>query len=409
MRRGSAPVDTTTVLDIHKKGRKVEQRIEEHVKDIERRKQQLSPEEAEEAANRAEAAAAAAPEALRLVDPNAAIDPTATKELIVRSKNTTGQVLWPATEEDIEILSQSKRLYPAPIEVEGSVIIRLVRLSDPVTSPVGRVVHNRQFGIRGNEKWQLLAMGVICSCLIYCLGFWQLYRMQWKKDLIEMRRTRLAMPRVQVKGSPFPWKDKVHDYVYRVVEVRGIFDHRHEMHVGPRPGMDENGNSCPGYNCVTPLRLEDGSTVLINRGHLPAAKVDPATRREVPTWVRVRGVLEEGEVPNMVGNYARLKNRPDRNTFIYLVADELAENSGARNHTECGQALITATDVLYEDNFKAGVRRDLPFLMKHKEDYLLFWADEHTHFNYACQWFGMGTLILAMTVYKFIEVVNWRF
>lgn len=63
-------------------------------------------------------------------------------------------------------------MYPRPFEVEGSVIIRrqesgdpaharLVRLSDPVTSPVGRMVRNRQFGIRGNEKWQLLATGFV--------------------------------------------------------------------------------------------------------------------------------------------------------------------------------------------------------------------------------------------------------
>lgn len=127
-----------------------------------------------------------------------------------------------------------------------------------------------------------------------------------------------------------------------------------------------------------------------------------------------------------------------------------------------------------QDDFKAGYRRQLPFTMKHKEDhggcyldarvafvasfhlnsaqslaedYLLFWADEHTHFNYAMQWwktqgfnevqfvlfwwtcctrFGMGTLFMAgtwhmhqskipkfaeallctkvMTFYKFVEV-----
>jgi len=300
-------------------------------------------------------------------------------------------------------------LYPAPYEVEGSVIIRLVRLSDPVTSPVARVVRNRQFGIRGNEKWQLLAMGVVFSGLVYSLGFWQLHRMEWKRNLIEMRRTRLAMPRLPVTSSPFPWKDQVEDYIYRMVEVRGVFDHRKEMHIGPRPGTDEDGNTVSGYLCVTPLRLEDGSTILVNRGHIPGDRADRATRPEVPAWVRVRGVLEEGEVPNLVGQYARLKNRPDRNLFVYLIADELAENSGARNHSECCQALITATDVLYEDDFSAGVRRQLPFSMRHKEDYLLFWADEHTHFNYACQWFGMGTLILSMTIYKFIEVVRWRF
>jgi cytochrome oxidase assembly protein ShyY1 len=252
-------------------------------------------------------------------------------------------------------------------------------------------------------------MGVVSACCIYSLGLWQLKRMEWKRNLIEMRRTRLAMPRIPVTSSPFPWLDQVQDYVYRLVELRGVFDHRREMLVGPRPGSDEDGQTKAGYMVVTPLRLEDGSTVLVNRGHLPADRIDQGTRPEVPTWVRVRGVLEEGEIANMVANYARLKNRPDKNQFIYVVAEDLAENSGARNHHECSQALVTATDVLFEDDFQAGLRRELPFSMRHKEDYLLFWADEHTHFNYAMQWFGMGTLILAMTVYKFVEVMRWRF
>ncbi|CAE7675074.1 surf1, partial [Symbiodinium sp. KB8] len=151
----------------------------------------------------------------------------------------------------------SQLMYPTPFQVEGSVIIRLVRLSDPVTSPVARTVRNRQYGIRGDEKWQLLATGAACFLLVSSLGMWQLKRMKWKKELIEMRRQRLAMPRIQVTGSPFPWKDQVPDFIYRVVEVRGVFDHSNEMHVGPRPGADESGETTPGVLVVTPLRLED--------------------------------------------------------------------------------------------------------------------------------------------------------
>jgi len=313
------------------------------------------------------------------------------------------------TEEDIEILSQSTLRYPAPMEVEGSTIIRLVRLSDPVTSPVGRTVRNRQFGIRGNEKWQLLGMGAICAVGLYSLGIWQFNKMEWKRQLIEMRRSRLSAPRLAVSSSPFPWTDQVDDYVCRVVDVRGVFDHSREMRVGPRPGADEEtGDTVAGYNIVTPLRLEDGSTLLVNRGHVSMEKLDPIERPEHPTWVRVRGVLEVGEIANMVASWQRLKNRPDRNQFVYIVADELAENAGARNHEECKQAIITAIDCLYEDDFKAGNRRSLPFSMKHTQDYLVFWADEHTHFNYAMQWFGLGSLIMTMTVYKFIEVSRWR-
>lgn len=424
-------MDTTTALDEQRKLRHIERRIEEHVaqsmtEGSEAEKQlprgSSSPNSpvggsvggtdalSAAAEGSAPAPARASAGALRVGDhKEAAAAAGGESKDIVRSRTTTGQVLWPATQEDIEILSESKLLYPAPYEVEGSVIIRLVRLSDPVTSPVGRVMRNRQFGIRGNEKWQLLAMGAVSCFLIYCLGFWQLRRMEWKRDLIEMRRTRLAMQRLSVTASPFPWRGQVQDFVCRTVEVRGVFDHSREMLVGPRPGTNDDGETVPGYLVVTPLRLEDGSKVLVNRGHVPAGWADPATRAELPTWVRVRGVLEEGEVANFVGSYARLKNRPDRKQFLYLVAGDLAENAGARNHRECAEALLTAFDVLYEDDFQAGVRRQLPFSMRHKEDYLLFWADEHTHFNYAMQWFGMGTLIMVMTVYKFIEVLNWRF
>lgn len=399
------PVDTTTWMELQQETRFVERRIEDHV----REHGPVSTDAAyEEAADRL----AIPPEApplpvpLRLKDPNVVSED---KDVIVRSRTTTGQVLWPASKEDIEILSESQLMYPTPFQVEGSVIIRLVRLSDPVTSPVARTVRNRQYGIRGDEKWQLLATGAACFLLVSSLGMWQLKRMKWKKELIEMRRQRLAMPRIQVTGSPFPWKDQVPDFIYRVVEVRGVFDHGNEMHVGPRPGADESGETTPGVLVVTPLRLEDGSTVMVNRGHLPAHRLDRATRPEVPTWVRVRGVLEEGEIPNLIGRYARVKNRPDKNQFLYLIAPELAENANARNHEECSQALVTAIDVLYEDDFRAGFRRQLPYTMKHKEDYLLFWADEHTHFNYAMQWFGMGTLMMVMTFYKFVEVSRWRY
>eukprot|EP00746_Dinoflagellata_sp_MGD_P003274 gnl/MRDRNA2_/MRDRNA2_106364_c0_seq1.p1 gnl/MRDRNA2_/MRDRNA2_106364_c0~~gnl/MRDRNA2_/MRDRNA2_106364_c0_seq1.p1 ORF type:complete len:451 (-),score=48.94 gnl/MRDRNA2_/MRDRNA2_106364_c0_seq1:14-1366(-) len=345
---------------------------------------------------------------LKVVD-DSVVEDSGPKDVVIRSRTTTGQVLYPATPEDIEILSQSKRLYPRPLEVEGSVIVRLVRLSDPVTSPVARVVRNAQFGIRGNEKWQLLGIGLVSASILYTLGVWQLQRMKWKRDLVELRRSRLAMPRVKVAGSPFPWHDCVEDYEYRIIELRGVFDHRNEMKVGPRPGTDDSGETNPGYLMVTPLYLEDGSTVLVNRGHCPGQFSDRSLRPEATTWVRVRGVLEAGEIPNFVASYARLKNRPSDNRFLYLIAKDLAENSGARNLTECGEALVTAHDVLYEDDAASGIRRKLPFTMRHKEDYLLFWADEHTHFNYACQWFGMGTLIFSMALYKFIEVSRWRF
>ena len=163
---------------------------------------------------------------------------------------SSGQVLYPATQQDVDVLSQSTRNYPAPKDVEGGVIIRLVRLSDPVTSPVARTVRNAQVGIRGAEKWTFLGLGLISVSVVWSFGFWQLERMKWKKALIEQRKQRLYSPRVQVEGSPFPWNGAseehagkcVADFTHRVVDVRGVFDHTREQLVGPRAGEDVDGD-----------------------------------------------------------------------------------------------------------------------------------------------------------------------
>lgn len=106
-----------------------------------------------------------------------------------------GQILYPATQEDVDILENSVRQYPNPRDCEGSTVIRLVRLSDPVTSPVARVMRNRQFGIRDNERWQLLGLGIFCASIVSSLGFWQLERMQWKKGgLVAVRGASEEVP-----------------------------------------------------------------------------------------------------------------------------------------------------------------------------------------------------------------------
>ena len=81
----------------------------------------------------------------------------------------------------------------------------------------------------------------------------------------------------------------------------------------------------------------------------------------------------------------------------------------ASNCDEASLALVTALGYRYHKDPPGSGRRKTPFRMKQKEDYMVFWADEHVHFNYAMQWFGMGSLTLSMTLYKFIEVLKWRF
>lgn len=350
---------------------------------------------------------------------------------------TTGQVIYPAEPEDIELLSKSKALYPHPLQVENSTIVRIVRLSDAVISPVRRVFHNMQPGLRGNEYWKIMGVGIFLAGTTLSLGFWQLRRMDWKRELIEIRKHRLSLPRTFVRESVFPWTSDMKNWEYRCVEVKGVFDHTREQYIGPRPGGDPASDdriTC-GFLVVTPLILEDGSTLLVNRGMVRQRDLKRESRPEPVEVVRVRGVLETDEIPSL--SSVRIKNRPQDNTYSWLKSQDLAANVEAVNHEECGTALLTAYDWIYEDEKDSRnvmllqsqldgpidqsllpservqeltqMRQACKLVMRPRKDYLVFWADESVHFSYACQWFGMSAMFSGMTLYKMVQLLRWRF
>lgn len=104
------------------------------------------------------------------------------------------------------------------------------------------------------------------------LGAWQVQRLFWKLDLIarvESRVTADPMPapaRAEWPGIT-PEKDE-----YRRVAATGLFQHDRTVLV---QAVTERG---AGFWVLTPLRLPDETTVIINRGFVPADRRDRADR-----------------------------------------------------------------------------------------------------------------------------------
>ena len=311
------------------------------------------------------------------------------------------QVLYPASQEEIDILSSNKNLFSDPQRVQDSIIIRIVALADPVTSPVGRVFRNRQFGIRDDEGYHVLATGLCISALLASLGFWQLRRMEFKRKTIELRRDRMAQPMIACNASPLPWASDVAAWEHRQVQIRGMFDNRREILIGPRPISFVKDQSSPvhdtvGYLVITPLLLEDGSQILINRGFLPLS-VAKDRKFEPPQWVTVRGVLSCGELPGG-REWWRLPNNVADRKFLYTDPYELATATNiTRNFQEASQALLIAFEVTPESGIK-----NKTFKMKHRSDILAVYGDEHTHLWYAVQWFLCSGLLTTMTLYRWV-------
>ena len=135
------------------------------------------------------------------------------------------------------------------------------------------------------------------------LGFWQLHRLAWKTDLLATIAARTtALP------QPLPpeaeWAGlNPSDYAYRHVTLSGTFDHAQEAHVfRPLSHEDARGSfSGIGDLVLTPLRLDDGSVVLVNRGFVPQDRLDPATRAggQIAGRVTVTGLMREPEPRNL--------------------------------------------------------------------------------------------------------------
>jgi surfeit locus 1 family protein len=112
----------------------------------------------------------------------------------------------------------------------------------------------------------LAALGVLLA-----LGTWQVERLAWKEALIARIHSRLAQP-------PQPLAEVVADAAsggdieYRPVSVSGLFLHDRENFFF----ATHDGQS--GWFVYTPLALDDGRFVFVNRGFVPYDRKPASTR-----------------------------------------------------------------------------------------------------------------------------------
>jgi surfeit locus 1 family protein len=125
-------------------------------------------------------------------------------------------------------------------------------------------------------------------------------RLAWKENLLAQIATRRDAP-----PAPLPpradWATlKPDDYDYRRVTLHGVFDHARESYLFRASATGAAGGG-PGYEVLTPLRVDGGGVVFVNRGFVPAEKQDPATRPEgqLTGEVAVTGLMRGPESRNL--------------------------------------------------------------------------------------------------------------
>lgn len=250
-------------------------------------------------------------------------------------------------------------------------------------STAGRPAHPSPVA-RPRPAGVLAGLGVLAilgAAGLTALGIWQLERRVWKLDLIERVEVRTAAPVVPAPG-PSDWSRISREAdEYRHVRVTGTFDHDREVQT---QAVTDLGS---GFWIVTPLRTDDGFTVLVNRGFVPSDRRQPQTRTDgqVPGGVTVDGLLRISEP---AGGFLRT-NAPDEDRWY---SRDVAAIAAARGLGDVAPYFIDA------DRAQGGISQPVGGLT--------VVSFNNNHAVYAVTWFTLAGMLLAGAA--FVARHEWR-
>ncbi len=216
----------------------------------------------------------------------------------------------------------------------------------------------------------LLACLALAAAGFVALGVWQLERRVWKLDLIAQVDARVHAPAVAPPAPPDWPTVSAADDQYRRVQVRGVFLHDRETLTQAATALGA------GYWVLTPLRTDQGFTVLINRGFVSPERRDPASRTDgqVGGEQTVTGLLR---ITEPKGGFLRA-NDPANDRWRSRDVEAIAQ---ARGLGDVAPYFIDAETVRDPSAWPRGGLTVIRF--------------PNSHLVYALTWFGMALLSLG--------------
>lgn len=221
------------------------------------------------------------------------------------------------------------------------------------------------------ERWIIALAALVGVAVTARLGWWQLDRAAQKNTIQAQIESRRALPPATLADlARQPAEELTHRAIRapgRWVESATIFLDNRQM--GGRPG----------FYVLTPLRLADGSAIIVQRGWVPRDLLD-RTKVSAPP-------LPPGEV-EVIG---RLAPPPSR-----LLEFEASASGVIRQNVDPAQwqrelrlPLQPLSLLQTEPRSGDGLLRDWPEPA----------SGVHKHYGYAFQWFALATLIVVLYVW----------
>ena len=203
---------------------------------------------------------------------------------------------------------------------------------------------------------------VFFSIILFCsLGTWQIHRLQWKLDLISEINNGLNSEPVFYSNTNIK--------NYQKVKFSGIFDFKKQIYL-----YSLNNKGKPGYDIITPLKINSNEILLINRGWI---QKDQKNNKNINKIISnsFEGILKKITKPNPF--------KPDndiKNNIWYSLNLEDLENFTGYKLSNFVLFLQNNQNILVENKI---VSPDLP----------------NNHLKYAITWYSVALSILLYFLY----------
>lgn len=227
---------------------------------------------------------------------------------------------------------------------------------------------------RGGFPWLLVVVTLAALAVLLSLGTWQVQRLQWKEALIATIDQRLAAPPVPLADVEAVQPRS--DIEYRPTRVAGTFLHdREQFFLATHDGQS-------GWYVYTPLRLDDGRILFVNRGFVPFDRRDPATRAEGQVAGRVELDGLAREAPAAKPSWVVPDNEPAKRTFYWKDLSAMTQAAALG-----GEQVVP----FFVDAGRAANPGDLPV------GGVTIVSLPNRHLEYAVTWFGIAAALVVIS------------
>ncbi|WP_162741796.1 SURF1 family protein [Agrobacterium cavarae] len=249
-----------------------------------------------------------------------------------------------------------------------------VKVKSTMADPAGLKPSHRRLWFAGPLVLLLLI-------ILLSLGTWQTKRLYWKEALLSEIDLRVHSAPVELSEIQ-AIASSGGNIEYRTVRVSGVFDHAKERHFF----ATHQGQT--GYYVYTPLTLDDGREIFINRGFVPYDMKDPAKREQgqIAGRVTIEGLARAqlAAKPSMM----LPDNDLAKNIFYWKDIHAMAKSAGVPAE-KLVPFFIDANDAPNPGGWpKGGVTLiDLP----------------NNHLQYAITWYGLAAALVFVAGFAYVR------